>query len=177
MVILRCNPTPQVYKDKMKELKKLVKDLKFRVKEKKVLPELILAMKESLNYSHFFLSHTKNLTEADQIFTETEISGLTELYNETLEWFRTMTVEQEGVPCTHAPVLLTSEVKERYMKLDRELQYLYNKAKSQPKKKKPKKTKAKKAANETETAEDGEGGGNKTKTEDGEETQTKGICP
>ncbi len=146
-----------------------MKDLKFRVREQKERPELVKALKDAFNYSVIFLKAAKNFSEDDQIFTETEINLLADVYNETLAWYRTKSEEQAKTPCTHPPVMLTSDMKDKYMKLDRELQYLYNKAKSQPKKKKPKKPKGKKkSSNDTETEEtNGANGEEEEKVEEG----------
>ena len=157
----------------------MFKDLKFRVSELKERPEINKAIKEVLNYSHHFLKAAQNLTGEDQIFTEVEINTLATVYNDTLAWYRTKSAEQETTPCTHHPVMLTSDMKDKYMKLDRELQYLYNKAKNQPKKKKPKKDKKgkKKSSNTTETAEEAGNGEEEEegKTEKGEEEKGKNL--
>lgn len=77
----------QPYIDKLKSLKKAMKDLEFRVKEKKERPEALAALDSMLNHSSIFLVSLKNLSSLDinedKMFTEVEIETLEKLINET----------------------------------------------------------------------------------------------
>lgn len=74
----------QVYLNKLKELKKLVKDLVYRVKELKERPKALEALNSMLNHSEFFLVSVRNLSLGeDPMFTEVEATTLEKLINET----------------------------------------------------------------------------------------------
>lgn len=156
-----------VFKQKLREMKKLTKDLFFRVKEKQERPELIKAMKSALNTSEVFLAMIKNVTEEEQLFTQVEIELLEKTYNKSKDWFKSKLKEQKKLSDHEKPVLLTSDIKDKIADLDRELRYLVGKAKTaKPKKKKQSKEKA---SNETEDAAKS----NETKTEEDESIQTE----
>ena len=78
------NTCTQVYKEKLRELKKVSRSLFRRVDEAEKRPRLIASLKESLNISHDFVTRIKNLTDDLQIFTEVEINTLDTLINETV---------------------------------------------------------------------------------------------
>ena len=93
-----CNPMPraqqvnrdpctillsQVFKDKLRELKKVSRALFKRLKEAVERPKLVATLRGSINISHDFVARMKNLSEAVQIFTEVEINTLETLTNET----------------------------------------------------------------------------------------------
>jgi len=93
-----CNPMPrtqqvnrdpctillsQVFKDKLRELKKVSRALFKRLKEAVECPKLVATLRGSINISHDFVARMKNLSEAVQIFTEVEINTLETLTNET----------------------------------------------------------------------------------------------
>ncbi|XP_006815044.2 hypoxia up-regulated protein 1-like, partial [Saccoglossus kowalevskii] len=150
----------KVFKEKYKELKKLFKELFFRVKEHQERPQLIKRLKESLNASTHFIKVAKNLTSSglDDTFTEVEMETLEKLINETEEWKTTKVAEQKNTPKSEKPTLLTEDIKEKISALDREVMYLLNKAKREkPKKDKERAKKEKerlKAENETKTEEE-----------------------
>lgn len=75
----------QVYIEKLRELKKPVKPLEFRVKEMQERPEALAALKSMLNHSEYFLTTAKNLSQTmeDPMFTEVEVTTLEKLINET----------------------------------------------------------------------------------------------
>lgn len=76
----------QSYTDKLKSLKKEVKQLEFRVRELKERPEALAALDSMLNHSSIFLLSVKNLSllsGEDKMFTDVEIETLEKLINET----------------------------------------------------------------------------------------------
>ena len=149
----------QVYKDKLKYLKKLMKDLDHRVDEYRQRPEMVAAAKSALNASYYFMLAAKNVTGEDLLYTEAEFGLLEKAYNDTNSWFTTKTEEQERTALTEKPALVVSELQEKLISLEREVRYLVGKAKSAPRPKK-KKEKAKKKSNSTETeTENGEKAG------------------
>ena len=75
---------PQVYKEKLRGLKKARRSLLKRVEEAEKRPKLIDRLVESINISFGFAVKMRNVTEDMQIFTEVEISTLEMLANETL---------------------------------------------------------------------------------------------
>lgn len=72
----------QVYKDKLKELRRVSRALFKRVSEAEKRPKLMANFASSLNVSHDFLARMKNLSSEVQIFTEVEISTLENLVEE-----------------------------------------------------------------------------------------------
>lgn len=142
----------EVYLNKLKELKKLVKDLVYRVKELKERPKALEALNSMLNHSEFFLVSVRNLSLGeDPMFTEVEATTLEKLINETYQWLDTMTKDQNITPLTEKPKLLVDDIAMKYQALDREVKYLINKAKMYRPKTKPKASKNTTATNETKT--------------------------
>ena len=150
----------QVFSDKLKELKKVTKNLSFRVKEYKERPQLIADLKQLLNVSSIFLSAAKNASKEIQLFTEVEMGLLGNAYNSTMEWYAEKSQAQLQLSDTEKPVLLSEDLKTKMVALDRELRYLVNKAKAGPPKKKDKPKKKKKS---NETVVEGDVNGNKSK--------------
>lgn len=74
----------QVYKEKLRGLKKVCRSLVKRVDEAEKRPKLINHLVESINISFGFAVKMRNVTEDMQIFTEVEITTLEALANETL---------------------------------------------------------------------------------------------
>ncbi|XP_053408991.1 hypoxia up-regulated protein 1-like isoform X2 [Mercenaria mercenaria] len=135
--------------EKLKSLKKEVKELGKRVKEFKERPEALATLDGMLNHSSLFLLSIKNLSAIeieDKVFTDVEIETLEKLINETEEWKATMIKEQSAIPDYEKPKLLIEDIAFKMQALDREVKYLINKAKTF----KPK-PKAKPAKNKTET--------------------------
>lgn len=142
----------EVFLNKLKELKKLVKDLVYRVKELKERPKALEALNSMLNHSEFFLVSVRNLSLGeDPMFTEVEATTLDKLINETYQWLDTMTKDQNITPLTEKPKLLVDDIAMKYQALDREVKYLINKAKMYRPKTKPKASKNTTATNETKT--------------------------
>ena len=80
----------QLYKQKLRELKRISRPIMKRMAEAKARPAAIKNLREVLNLSAFFLQQMKNFSnnsnyskEVEQIFTEVEINTLETLSNET----------------------------------------------------------------------------------------------
>ena len=80
----------QLYKQKLRELKRISRPIMKRMAEAKARPAAIKNLREVLNLSAFFLQQMKNFSnnsnyskEVKQIFTEVEINTLETLSNET----------------------------------------------------------------------------------------------
>ncbi|KAM9219988.1 hypoxia up-regulated protein 1 isoform 1-T1 [Dugong dugon] len=121
--------TTVMLKEKLTELRKLCQGLFFRVEERKKWPERLSALDSLLNHSSMFLRGARLIPEMDQIFTEVEMATLEKVINETWAWRNTTVAEQAKLPATEKPVLLSKDIEAKMMALDREVQYLLNKAK------------------------------------------------
>ncbi|VDI13919.1 Hypothetical predicted protein [Mytilus galloprovincialis] len=154
----------EVYQDKLKSLKKEIKDLKARVYEFEERPKALKALTDMLNHTKYFLKSVKNFTvvEEDRIFTEVEITTLEKLITDTKKWRDDMIEEQKKTPDSEKPKLLVEDIALKLQALDREVKYLINKAKNFKPKPKPKPK-----SNTTKTD------GNTTKT-DGNTTKSDG---
>uniref|UniRef100_A0A287BGS6 Hypoxia up-regulated protein 1 n=1 Tax=Sus scrofa TaxID=9823 RepID=A0A287BGS6_PIG len=119
----------QMLKEKLAELRKLCQGLFFRVEERKKWPERLSALDSLLNHSSMFLKGARLIPEMDQIFTEVEMTTLEKVINETWAWKNATMAEQAKLPATEKPVLLSKDIEAKMMALDREVQYLLNKAK------------------------------------------------
>ncbi|XP_063441737.1 hypoxia up-regulated protein 1-like isoform X3 [Mytilus trossulus] len=134
----------EVYQDKLKSLKKEIKDLKARVYEFEERPKALKALKDMLNHTKYFLKSVKNFTvvEEDRIFTEVEITTLEKLITDTKKWRDDMIEEQKKTPDSEKPKLLVEDIALKLQALDREVKYLINKAKNFKPKPKPKPAKS-----------------------------------
>ncbi|XP_038609730.1 hypoxia up-regulated protein 1 [Tachyglossus aculeatus] len=116
-------------KEKLAELRKLCRGLFLRVDERRKWPERLAALDSLLNHSSIFLKGARMIPELDQIFTEVEMNTLERLINETGAWKNATLAEQARLAPTEKPVLLSKDIEARMAALDREVQYLLNKAK------------------------------------------------
>lgn len=130
--------TTGMLKEKLSELRKLCQALFFRVEERKKWPERLSALDNLLNHSSMFLKGARLIPEMDQIFTEVEMTTLERVINETWAWKNATLAEQAKLPTTEKPVLLSKDIEAKMMALDREVQYLLNKAKFAKPRPKPK---------------------------------------
>uniref|UniRef100_A0A1A8GZE9 Hypoxia up-regulated protein 1 n=1 Tax=Nothobranchius korthausae TaxID=1143690 RepID=A0A1A8GZE9_9TELE len=132
--------TTKQLKDKLSQLRNLCKDMFFRVEERRKWPERLAALNSLLNTSAFFLRSARLIPEEDQIFTEVELNMLEKVINETSVWKNETVLEQEKRSPSERPVLLSKDIEAKLALLDREVNYLLNKAKfAKPKiKSKPK---------------------------------------
>ncbi|KAK3587703.1 hypothetical protein CHS0354_042490 [Potamilus streckersoni] len=142
--------TKEAYTDKLRSLKKLTKDLSFRVKEATERPKALDGLKFMLNHSEYFVKTVKNLTELeDPILTATEVETLEKLINNTKEWRANMLKEQGQTKPTETPKILIADIADKIADLDREIKYLINKAKHFKPKPKEKSGDTKSDTNET----------------------------
>ncbi|KAL7847660.1 hypothetical protein AOLI_G00223780 [Acnodon oligacanthus] len=125
-------------KEKLSELKKMCKAMFFRVEERKKWPDRLAALDSMLNHSTIFLKSAKMLPEDNQIFTEVELKTLERVINETMDWKNETVAEQEKLSPTEKPILLSKDIEAKLSLLDREVNYLLNKAKFAKPKPKPK---------------------------------------
>ncbi|XP_004712890.1 hypoxia up-regulated protein 1 [Echinops telfairi] len=79
--------------------------------------------------AHSIQKGARLLPEMDQVFTQVEMATLENVINETWAWKNTTVAEQAKLPATEKPVLLSKDIEAKMMALDREVQYLLNKAK------------------------------------------------
>ncbi|XP_030077165.1 hypoxia up-regulated protein 1 isoform X2 [Microcaecilia unicolor] len=149
--------TTKEMKEKLSELKKSCKNLFFRVEERRKWPDRLSALSSLLNHSSIFLKGARMIPEPDQIFTEVEFSTLEKVINETWIWRNETLAEQEKLPPSQKPLLLSKDIEQKLATLDREVQYLLNKAKfAKPRHKKDKEkntTKTEAEKNTTSSAE------------------------
>ncbi|XP_067826945.1 hypoxia up-regulated protein 1 [Heptranchias perlo] len=133
--------TTKELKTKLSELRKLCKELFFKVEERRKWPDRLAALDSMLNHSTIFLKGARLIPEADQIFTEVELNTMEKVITETITWKNTTVMEQNKLPSTQKPVLLSKDIEAKLALLDREVKYLLNKAKfAKPKPRKEKNT-------------------------------------
>ncbi|XP_076017300.1 hypoxia up-regulated protein 1 isoform X2 [Genypterus blacodes] len=121
--------TTKELRSKLSELKSLCKDMFFRVEERRKWPERLAALERMLNTSGFFLKSALLIPEDDQIFTEVELKLLEKVLNETTTWKNETVSEQAKRSPKERPVLLSKDLESKLALLDREVNYLLNKAK------------------------------------------------
>ncbi|KAJ0061481.1 hypothetical protein NL108_001993 [Boleophthalmus pectinirostris] len=130
--------TTKELRAKLTELKSMCKDMFFRVEERRKWPERLASLESMLNTSSFFLRSARLIPEDDQIFTEVELNVLEKVINETTTWKNETVAEQEKRSPKERPVLLSRDIETKLGLLDREVNYLLNKAKFAKPKTKPK---------------------------------------
>ncbi|XP_069597358.1 hypoxia up-regulated protein 1 isoform X1 [Ranitomeya imitator] len=158
--------TTKELKDKLSDLKKACKSLFFKVEERRKWPDKLATLDSLLNHSAIFLKSARMLIDEDPIFTDVELNTLEKLINDTWIWKNETLAEQAKLPATEKPVLLSKDIEQKLAALDREIQYLLNKAKfSKPK------PKTKPKSNTTKSDNNGE---NNT-TDTGEKTIKEGT--
>ncbi|XP_075460319.1 hypoxia up-regulated protein 1 isoform X2 [Ascaphus truei] len=147
--------TTKELKEKLSELRKLCKALFFKVEERRKWPDRLAALDSLLNHSSIFLKSARMIPEDDQIFTEVELNTLEKLISDSWTWKNETLAEQAKLPPTEKPALLSKDIEQKLSALDREVQYLLNKAKfSKPKpKKKSNSTKTEAEKNSTDSGE------------------------
>ncbi|KAM3921296.1 hypoxia up-regulated protein 1 isoform 1-T2 [Leptodactylus fuscus] len=130
--------TTKDLKEKLNELKKACKTLFFKVDERRKWPDRLAVLDSLLNHSTIFLKSARMIPDDDPIFTAVELNTLEKLINDTWIWKNETLAEQEKLPATEKPVLLSKDIEQKSAALDREIQYLINKAKFSKPKPKPK---------------------------------------
>uniref|UniRef100_A0A3P9J7H2 Hypoxia up-regulated protein 1 n=1 Tax=Oryzias latipes TaxID=8090 RepID=A0A3P9J7H2_ORYLA len=169
--------TTKQLKEKLSQLKGLCKDMFFRVEERRKWPDRLAALESLLNTSTFFFRSAKQIPEDDQIFTEVELNMLEKVINETTIWKNKTVAAQEKLSLQEPPILLSKDIEVKLALLDREVNYLLNKAKfAKPKAKaKGKNSTTEKSSKANGTAEDWEteptGKGSDLNTEGPEKVQ------
>uniref|UniRef100_A0A8C5PWA5 Hypoxia up-regulated protein 1 n=1 Tax=Leptobrachium leishanense TaxID=445787 RepID=A0A8C5PWA5_9ANUR len=144
--------TTKDLKDKLSELRKLCKALFFKVEERRKWPDRLSALDSLLNHSTIFLKSARMIPGDDQIFTDVELSTLEKLINDTWIWKNETLAEQAKLRPTEKPVLLSKDIEMKLGALDREIQYLLNKAKfAKPKSKKKNNTTKSETSNKNAT--------------------------
>lgn len=128
----------ELYREKLKALHILTKDLFDRVREHRDRPEALKSLRELLNVSELFLEKSKQLPEEEQYYTSVELETLEKIINDTNAWKDQKEEEQEKNSLTVKPLLTIRSIVEKISHLDREVKYLLNKARMN--KSKPKKT-------------------------------------
>ncbi|XP_070839383.1 hypoxia up-regulated protein 1 [Chaetodon trifascialis] len=121
--------TTKQLREKLSQLKSLCKDMFFRVEERRKWPDRLAALDSMLNTSSFFLRSAKLIPEDDQIFTEVELNMLEKVINETTTWKNETVAEQDKRSPKERPILLSKDIESKLALLDREVNYLLNKAK------------------------------------------------
>ncbi|XP_029303366.1 LOW QUALITY PROTEIN: hypoxia up-regulated protein 1 [Cottoperca gobio] len=121
--------TTKQLREKLSQLKSLCKDMFFRVEERRKWPDRLAALHSRLNTSSFFLRTAKLIPEDDQIFTEVELNMLEKVINETMTWKNETVAEQAKRSPKERPILLSKDIESKLTLLERELNYLLNKAK------------------------------------------------
>ncbi|KAG7224627.1 hypothetical protein INR49_011380 [Caranx melampygus] len=121
--------TTKQLRERLSQLKSLCKDMFFRVEERRKWPDRLAALESMLNTSSFFLRSAKLIPEDDQIFTEVELNMLEKVINETMTWKNETVAEQEKRSPKERPILLSKDIESKLALLDREVNYLLNKAK------------------------------------------------
>ncbi|KAM8834939.1 hypoxia up-regulated protein 1 [Synchiropus picturatus] len=146
--------TTKQLKEKLTKLKSLCKDMFFRVEERRKWPDRLAALNSMLNTSSYFLKSAKLIPEDDQIFTEVELTMLEKVINETTTWKNETVAQQDKLSPTERPVLLSKEIEAKLSLLDREVNYLLNKAKfAKPKPKAKNSTSSEKSSKSNTTEE------------------------
>ncbi|XP_069804036.1 hypoxia up-regulated protein 1 isoform X3 [Dendropsophus ebraccatus] len=130
--------TTKELKDKLSELKKACKSLFFKVEERRKWPDKLAALDSLLNHSSIFLKSARMIPDDDPIFTDVELNTLEKLINDTWVWKNETLAEQAKLSATERPVLLSKDIEQKLAALDREIQYLLNKAKFSKPKPRPK---------------------------------------
>uniref|UniRef100_A0A4W5RQJ6 Hypoxia up-regulated protein 1 n=1 Tax=Hucho hucho TaxID=62062 RepID=A0A4W5RQJ6_9TELE len=146
-------------REKLQDLRKLCKAMSFRVEERRKWPGHLAALESMLNRSSFFLRSAKLVPEDDRIFTDVELKTLEKVINETTTWKNNTVAEQEKSSPTERPVLLSKDIESKWSLLDREVNYLLNKAKFA-------KPKAKASNNNSTTSESSSSKTNSSKMEE-----------
>ncbi|KAM6983533.1 hypoxia up-regulated protein 1 [Tautogolabrus adspersus] len=149
--------TTKQLREKLSQLKSLCKDMFFRVEERRKWPDRLAALESMLNTSSFFLRSAKLIPADDQIFTEVELNLLEKVINETTTWKNDTVAVQEKRSPKERPILLSKDIESKLALLDREVNYLLNKAKfAKPKSKAKAKnsTSSDKSSKTNDTAEE-----------------------
>ncbi|XP_067637972.1 hypoxia up-regulated protein 1 [Eurosta solidaginis] len=158
------NPTPEMYEQRHKELKKLTNVFLARHWEHSERPDALKALQNLLNHAKKFLDRAMNQTkEANpdkDIFTAVEIETLSKVISETDDWKKKESEAQQHLKRYDEVRLSVKDITDKMSQLDRELKYMVNKLKIWKPKVKP--TRKTKKENKTENVENESGSGANT---------------
>ncbi|XP_014286232.1 hypoxia up-regulated protein 1 isoform X2 [Halyomorpha halys] len=121
--------------EKLKGLRKLTENWFMRVGEHRERPEALKALKTMINGSTNFLMTIKNISlqqpDSPQasIFTAVELETLEKTIKDTHEWMEKAVIDQDKLKLWETPKLTIKVLSDKMASLDREVQYLVNKAK------------------------------------------------
>merc|ERR1712096_57343 len=142
-----------------------------RVKTRRDAEPALADLEVVFNYTSHFLKAVALVPEDENIYTEVEIKTLVDALNATVTWENETVLAESLLKPYEDPVLIPKDIKMKMDSLNREVGYLYNKARNaKPKKKKTEekkeseKTKSEEGAKDEETiktAEDSETVGEK----------------
>uniref|UniRef100_H2YJQ2 Hypoxia up-regulated protein 1 n=1 Tax=Ciona savignyi TaxID=51511 RepID=H2YJQ2_CIOSA len=134
---LEGEPGPEVFNEKRQQLKDIARPWLRRVKQRQDTIPLMEDLESSFNYSSHFLQAVLALPEEAQIYTPVEITTLGDLIKTSVDWKNETVKAEAALKPYEDPVLKPDDIKQKLMDLNREMQYLINKAKT-AKPKKPK---------------------------------------
>ncbi|XP_001355241.3 hypoxia up-regulated protein 1 [Drosophila pseudoobscura] len=127
------DPKPEIYEDKLHELKKLSGVFLARHWEHEERPEATKALKGMLDGAEKFLVTARNLTKdtnpEKDVYTQVEIDTLAKAIDESSAWLKTETAAQKKLPRNADIRLSVKEITAKMSLLDREVKYLVNKIK------------------------------------------------
>ncbi|XP_073831152.1 hypoxia up-regulated Grp170 co-chaperone protein [Musca autumnalis] len=144
------NPTPEMYENKLKALKKLTDVFMGRHWEHEERPEALKALSKMIEGAEGFLNSAKNLTKETNpekdVFTQVEIETLSKVIGDTIEWQKTEVKAQDKLKRYENVRLTVKDITNKMSTLDREVKYLVTKInlwkpKAKPSKKDKKKDK------------------------------------
>jgi len=142
---LEGEPAAEVYNEKRKDLQDLTRSWLLRVKQRREAEPLLKELENLFNHTNYFLHAVKQLQ--DDLYTKVEVETLEKIFNETKEWKNSTLLEESALKPYQDPVLKPADLKLKMGALNREIQYLINKAKTAKPKTKSQNT------NETTTEE------------------------
>ncbi|KAH8293353.1 hypothetical protein KR018_010903 [Drosophila ironensis] len=127
------NPTPEIYEEKLAELKKLSDVFLNRHWEHEERPEAVKTLHGVIDIAQKFLANGRNLTKESNpekdVYTEVEIETLAKAIQDTSEWLKTESAAQKKLPRNANIRLHVKDISEKMALLDREVKYLVNKLK------------------------------------------------
>ncbi|KAJ8687030.1 hypothetical protein QAD02_022824 [Eretmocerus hayati] len=164
----------ETYETRLTELEDLTKDFYGRVSEHRERPEVLKGMVSLLNGSRSFLENMRNLSASSEIFTKVEIETLEKAINETQEYYD-LVVKVTSETKRYEPVVHTvRKIANQMALLDREVKYLFNKAKIWRPKQEPLPSTEKPSDNQTST-KDGEAASKTTESDEKVEKEESEI--
>ncbi|XP_030568220.1 hypoxia up-regulated protein 1 [Drosophila novamexicana] len=146
------NPKPELYEEKLAQLKKLSNVFLARHWEHEERPDAIKALKGMIDGAEKFLVTARNLTKETNpdkdVYTQVEIDTLSKVISDTGSWLKTEGAAQKKLARSADVRLTVKDITDKMSLLDREVKYLVNKIKiwkpkvKPDKEKKPKETDA-----------------------------------